>query len=260
MKRTMYIRRKGFNYYTAYTEKYLHDVLSGYGYYLVREKDKSVFSVAVSIPEQEKYMSLQSSFLDMLAEDELPFVGDAFSEAFKSEVIIAPAVEDSPLFPRYVFYFSDIYNAFDLPPFVTTGAPELVQETHIPAPIIPGEPRVYEFVNYGGPGVGLDIHVYGAAEGCFEEFTVNRWIKNRRITENISFKKEDNCLFASLPDFVIPAGINRNSAVLRARKLFTEKSQRGFYIRFIPGYNFSPESTRIILLQRDFEKEYPVDL
>ena len=260
MKRTMYIRRKGFNYYTDYTEKYLHDALSNYGYYLVREKDKSVFLVVVSIPEQEKYMSVQSSFLDMLSEDEIAAAGEIFSESFKSEVIIAPTFENSPLLPWYVFYFSDTHNAFELPAFVTKGSPEPVQETRDLTPITPGKTRVYDFVNYGGPGVGLDICIYGADEDCFEEFSVNRWIKNRRITVNAAFVKEDDHLFASLPNFVIPAGINKNSAALRGRKLATEKSQRGLFIRLIPSQNFHQEHVRILLRPHGSEKEYPVNL
>lgn len=262
MKRTMYIRRKGFNYYTAYTEKYLHDALSDYGYYLVREKEKSIFPVIVYISEQEKYMALQSSFLDMLAENELSHAGEVFSEAFKSEVIISPADEIiSPPFIPYVFYFSDIHNAFEIPAFVTAGAPDPVQEMKSLMPITAGEPRVYSFVNYGGPGVGLDIFIYGAKDGCFEEFTVNRWgKKNQRITETLSFTTIEGGLLASLPEFIIPAGINRNSAVLRARKLESEKNQRGFYFRFIPGQYFDPENVRISFRPYGSEKEYLVDL
>ena len=62
MKRVLYIKRKGFNYYTDYTELYLHEALQNYGFSLIREKEKSTFGVTVYISENEKYMAVLSPF------------------------------------------------------------------------------------------------------------------------------------------------------------------------------------------------------
>lgn len=247
MKRTMYIRRKGFNYYTDYTEKYLHDALSGYGYNLVRERENSVFAVTVYISE-EKYMTLQSVFIDMLPEEELPAASEAFSSAFRSEVIISAGGGEPHGGVAYVFYFSDVYSAYDLPPFVESGEPELKQITGNLTPFIPGVPRVYSFVNYGGPAAGLEVRIEGADASDFEDFTVNRWAtKNRRITEKPAFERANTGLMARLPDFVIPAGINRGSAVLRGRTLDRERDKRGLYLRLIPAAGCRQEDIKLTI-------------
>ena len=247
MKRTMYIRRKGFNYYTDYTEKYLHDALSGYGYNLVRERENSVFAVTVHISE-EKYMTLQSEFIDMLPEEELPAASEAFSAAFKSEVIISNEGSGPRGGSTYVFYFSDMYSAYDLPPFVESGAPILKQITGELVPFMPGIPRVYSFVNYGGPAAGLEVRIEGADMSDFEDFTVNRWAaKDKRITETPAFELTNSGLVARLPDFVIPAGINKSSAVLRGRTLDRERDKRGLYLRFIPSGGCRQDNIKITI-------------
>ena len=89
MKRMLMIKRKGFNYYTDYTELYLHRAFQNYGYSIVRDKTESEFSVIVCISETEKYMKMTSQIFDELSESDIANLCNLFSEAFKSEAIMS---------------------------------------------------------------------------------------------------------------------------------------------------------------------------
>ena len=93
MKKVLMVSKKGFNYYTDYTEMYLHKAFQNYGYSIVRNKKKSDFSVFVSFPESEKYMNIVSPFFDDLDKHDITDLCSFFSEAFKSDVIMTEATE-----------------------------------------------------------------------------------------------------------------------------------------------------------------------
>ena len=52
VKKLFLIKRKGFNYYTDYTELYLHKAFENKGYYLVKDESKCLFHVIVDISEK----------------------------------------------------------------------------------------------------------------------------------------------------------------------------------------------------------------
>ena len=124
------IKRKGFNYYTDYTELYLHKAFENKGYYLVKDESKCLFHVIVDISE-EKYMTVLSPYFDTLSEDEAIEFAAILGSNFKSEVI---SMTCSPNYQikgiPYKFMFSDIYNAFEEDIYSYDKEPEFVRESY----------------------------------------------------------------------------------------------------------------------------------
>ena len=67
-----------------------------------------------------------------------------------------------------------------------------------------------------------------------EEASLNQYIRKNRLSKQLNFVKSGNIFKCSVPDFYLDKGINKYSAVLRGKKREDEKSENGFYIRFIP--------------------------
>ena len=235
MKKLFLIKRKGFNYYTDYTELYLHKAFENKGYYLVKDESKCLFDVIVDISE-EKYMAVLSSYFNTLSEDDAREFAEFLSCDFKSEVIVIPCPENYQFKGiAYKFMFSDVYNAFDEDVYVYDKAPEFVRESYSTY-CKSGDLYSEEYINYGGEFKGIEISVSFDAEdveieGAFLTYTPRKEIERRQI----SFKKKNDRFVCTLSDFCIEKGINKYSAVLRGRKLLDEKRKQGFAIHFIPS-------------------------
>ena len=234
MKRMLLIKRKGFNYYTDYTELYLHRSFENKGYYLVKEESKSVFSVIVDISETEKYMTALSPYFNTLSDEEIKEFAELLSVNFKSEVIVLPYEENYKFkgIPCRMM-FSDTHNAFEEDAYVYDSRPEFIRECF--SDCISYQPYVIEHINYGGAFNGLDITLtFDSSDVELEETTLNYFKGKDRISKEIIFEKSGNKFKCSRPDFIMDKGINKYSAVLRGKKRENEKSKCGFYIRFVP--------------------------
>ena len=234
MKRLFLIKRKGFNYYTDYTELYLHRTFENKGYYLVKDESKCLFDVLVDISE-EKYMAVLSPYFDTLSEDDAKEFAEILGVNFKSEVNVIPCPENYQFKGTpYKFMFSDIYNAFDEASYVCGKAPEFIREsysTHCKADNLYTE----KYVNYGGGFKGIEINVSFDVEdveieNAFLTYTAHKEIERRQIV----FERKNGMFVCVLDDFSMDKGINKYSAVLRGKKLQAEKWKHGFGIHFIP--------------------------
>ncbi len=240
MRRVLYIKRKGFNYYTDYTELYLHRAFEKYGYSLIRERDKSSFGITVYISEEEKYMAFLSPYFDSLQETDLSEICENFSKAFKSEAILS-VYSDSAVFTgeKHIFMLSDKYSAFDEPVYLTEEKPKLKWKT---ATVKFQANSLYHIrlVNIGGKLSGVDIVL------DFDENT-NRltidaseiiYYENKKeIRRNLCFSKDGDSFRANADFLHIRQGINQNCAVLRAKKLYTEEERHGFTLLIKPKSN-----------------------
>lgn len=237
MKRVLYIKRKGFNYYTDYTELYLHNALQNYGYSLIRQRAKSSFSVAVYICESEKYMALLSPFFDSIDEADLPSLCESFSKNFKSEVIVSACPDDS-VFPgeKEVFMFSEDFSAFDEPIYLTDEPPKLKWKT-ADCFFKTNEPYLIRFVNTGGKLSGIRIEITfneNISDLSIDEAEITYYDNKKQITKSLGFT-DVGTGFCSQADFLnIGKGINPYSAVLRAKKLYTEEEKHGFTLKLFP--------------------------
>ena len=228
------IKRKGFNYYTDYTELYLHRSFENKGYYLVKDESKCLFNVIVDISE-EKYMTVLSSYFDTLSEDDSKEFAEILGSNFKSEVMSIPSPENYQFKGRpYKFMFSDIYNAFDEDVYVYDKDPEFVRET---CSVYCKPDTLYseEYINYGGGFKGIEIGLSFDVEdveieNAFLTYTPCKEMERRPI----SFVKKNDKFVCTLSDFCMEKGINKYSAILRGRKLQNEKWRHGFDVCFIP--------------------------
>mgnify|MGYP003293355915 CR=1 FL=1 len=237
MRRVLYIKRKGFNYYTDYTELYLHRSFENYGYSLIREKEKSSFSVTVYISEDEKYMSFLSPFFDSLQEDDLSEICDNFSKAFKSEAIISICPDDTVFSgEKHIFMMSNKFSAFDEPIYLTNEKPKLKWKT---ADIFfrANNPYLISFVNVGGELSGVDIILdfdENTDRLIIDEAEIIYYENKKEIRKNITFTKDGDSFCANADFLHIEKGINPKSAVLRAKKLYTEEKKHGFHLKILP--------------------------
>lgn len=250
VKKMFLIRRKGFNYYTDYTELYLHRSFENNGYHLVKDESKCLFDVMVDISE-EKYMAVFSPYFDTLSEDDAREFATLLSTNFKSEVIVMPC-------PRnyqckgvpYKFMFSDIYNAFEEDVYVYDQEPEFVRESKTYAcksELLYSE----EYVNYGGGCKGIEISISFDEEDVEIEGAFIIYQRKKEIErQQISFIKKNNQFVCTLTDFYFEKGINKYSAVLRGRKLQNEKWKHGFSIHFIPKSNAERMVPKVCIKER----------
>lgn len=237
MKRVLYIKRKGFNYYTDYTELYLHNAFQKFGYNLVRDPIKSSFCVTVFISEAEKYMAFLSPYFDSLSDDDLISICEKFSAEFKSEAVFSLCKDDMKFSgEKETFMFSDRYSAFDEPVYLTDEKPELTiktADTYFTA----NKPYLIRFVNTGGELSGIDVILdfYESTDKLIiDEAEIIYYENKKEFRKALNFRKDSNS-FTAEADFVnIKEGINQNCAVLRAKKLFNEELRHGFTLLIRP--------------------------
>ena len=237
MKRMLMVKRKGFNYYTDYTELYLHRAFQNYGYSVVRDKAKSDFSVIVYISEAEKYMKMTSPFFDKLSESDAVNLCDVFRDAFKSEVTIAEFTEyEYGSIDVYEFMLSKTYSAYDEPVYLIDEPPKL--ERRIRAVNFKTNKDYYmSFVNVGGKFSGInitinfneDIHDLDLSDAHISRFNGESFPRLE-----ISFKKQNSSFIADVDFLKLEKGINPNSAVLRGKKRDNDEKRYGFWLSVLP--------------------------
>lgn len=237
MKRMLMIKRKGFNYYTDYTELYLHNAFKNYGYSVVRDKAKSDFSVFVYISEAEKYMKAISPFFDNLSENNVNELCDVFTEIFKSEVTMVETSEyDNDSINTYEFMLSKTYNAYDEPVYLVDEPPKLEWRTR-DINFKTNKDYSMSFVNVGGNFSGINI-TFDFNENTYDldlsAAHISRWNGHSFSRQEIVFKKEENSFKADIDFLKIEKGINPKSAVLRAKKRANEEERYGFWLGVLP--------------------------
>ena len=237
MKRMLMVKRKGFNYYTDYTELYLHKAFQNYGYSVVRDKDKSDFSVIVYISEFAKYMMLTSTFFDELSESDAVNLCEIFSNAFKSEAAIADITEcENASFEAYEFMLSKIYSAYDEPVYMINEPPKLEWRTR-DINFETNKNYSMSFVNVGGKFSGINI-TFEFNENLYDlelsDAHLSRFNGHSFSEQEFVFKKENGCFKADIDFLKLEKGVNPKSAVLRAKKRANEEERYGFWLGVLP--------------------------
>lgn len=237
MKRILMVRRKGFNYYTDYTELYLHRAFQNFGYSIVRERSKCDFCVTVWMSETEKYMRMTSSFFDEMDEGDVEKLCDIFSDAFKSEVKMDEIGEYEGKAIEYRFGLSKTYSAYDEPVYLVDEPPMLKQRVGI-FEFRTNKENTMSFVNVGGKFSGIsitlefigsidDLDLSDARISCPDDEELIR-------RHELVFEKENNSFRANLDYFKMDKGVNPKSAVLRGKKRFDEEGKYEFWLDFMP--------------------------
>lgn len=237
MNRTLMIRRKGFNYYTDYTELYLNRAFQNYGYSVVRDKSKSDFSVTVYISESAKYMIMISTFFNELSEGNVANLCEVFSDAFKSEAKIADIIEcENASYEMYEFMLSKTYSAYDEPVYLVDETQKLEWRTR-DVNFKTNKDFCMSFVNVGGKISGINITLHFNEDICdlhLSDAYISSFNGQCFPRREILFKKQNTSFEADVHFLNIEKGINPKSAVLRGKKRATEERRYGFWLGFLP--------------------------
>ncbi len=237
MKRMLIIKRKGFNYYTDYTELYLHNAFQNYGYSVVRNKAQSDFSVTVYISETEKHMKMTSTFFDELSESDALNLCGIFSDAFKSEVVItANTGYEHSQFDVYEFLLSKTYSAYNEPVYLIDEPPKLEQRIGVIG-FKTNKNNSMSFVNTGGKLSGINI-TFDFDENIYDldipDAYISRFNGESFSRQEFLFEKENSSFKANIDFLKIEKGINPESAILRGKKRANEEERYGFWLSVMP--------------------------
>ena len=240
MKKMLMIKRKGFNYYTDYTELYLHNAFQNYGYSIVRDKAKSDFIVSVYISEAEKYMKATSPFFDNLRENNVTKLCDVFSKAFKSEVTMAEASErENESINTYEIMLCNNHSAYDEPVYLINELPKLEQRISV-IDFKTNTNNSISFVNVGGKFSGINI-TFDFEESMHDlvlsDAHISRFNGESFLRQEFLFKKVNSSFKADIDFLKLEKGINPKSAVLRGRKRANEEDKFGFWLSVSPVSN-----------------------
>lgn len=184
------IKRKGFNYYTDYMERYFEKAAVSHSYHLTKRQEQAEFWCLTCTGEPNtgnKWITFISDAFNGMAYKQLTELSCSIAECFKSVSVIEPLdvdleetvqmltaahLEGKCSFPmtekhlykllKYgfpnVWLFSREFSAFDEPPFLTEGE-TILRVVSNPANCISGESFLIEIQNYGGISKGLIIDI-----------------------------------------------------------------------------------------------------
>jgi len=267
------VKRRGFNYYTDYMERYFEKVAVNHGYHLTKRQAQAEFWCLTFTGEPSmggpKWITFISDAFSGVTYAQLEELSRLIAECFKSESIIeavdAELEEITQMMLAYLkgkcgfpmteeqcrkygspdlWIFSREHNAFDEPPFLTEGETILKIVTH-PMYCIPGKSFLIGTQNYGGISRGLIIsvsfdytpdNVIEIENPIFMLPTPKGDVFMRRLPLEMEQKiVNGKCVCrAELPDFNIPEGVNIYSAKLCGKKKQDEIDMRSFGLLFVP--------------------------
>jgi len=152
------VKRRGFNYYGAYAERYLDKVASHFGYRLVLNPEQAEASCLWYVDESNIWMTFASDAFQALSAERLEELAALFAECLKSEAVVEvfPELAEEDGYP---FYFSTTACAYDEPPFLVEGE-TVLQVGSASAVCCPGNP--FKLIVQK-----LRRHIQGAANWVF---------------------------------------------------------------------------------------------
>ena len=232
------LRKKGFNYYTDYTEKYLNETLEAYGYKLSLRKDNAKGSLVFTFNESP-WLTVSSPSFNMLSDEALKEFAENLAEKFKTVYEIASEEPTEKFEERHEYYITDGVGAIDEPFFITEGEPCFEWVT-MPFRQNYNKPYHISFQNYGGIKKGLVAEITVKNKNAeIKDFELRKMDSNGEFeafkTEPIVAEKQNSKIYRfEFPEYVIPEGINRYSIKLMAKKKQTESEKRRIYVSFLP--------------------------
>ncbi len=267
------VRRRGFNYYTDYMERYFEKAAVHYGYHLVKrwEQAERYCLTLIGDPHEggQKWMIFMPHGIIEIAHEQVQGLACVIAESFKSESIVQETDEDLDQVTQrmkaylkgesdfhmtqeqrrkygtpYFWLFSREYSAFDEPPFMTEGETILRNGMH-DVFCVSGRNFLLGVHNFGGFSKGLIITVsFDTASGDAVELEKPTLLlphyKDGVSWERLPLEFQRRAVGgrtvfeAELPDFGIPEGVNVYSAKLCGKKKHDEISKRSFSLMFMP--------------------------
>ncbi|MCL2462731.1 MAG: hypothetical protein FWF44_08710 [Defluviitaleaceae bacterium] len=246
------VKRKGFNYYTDYMDRYFENVAVKYGYHIVKNPKQADLSCVVfldfplssSSEWGSKWMIFASDIFSKITDDQLLGLSKEVAESFKSESKIETF--DNKVYHGFpfVWYFSKTHNAFNEPPFITEGKP-ILKINSFNSNFSSGQKFSITWRNNGGPSKGLALKFsYDLTENeiILEEPALavankdRNGVRVRWLPLEASQVQDGNSrvYVFELPDYLIQGGINEYSAKLFGKGKQNEAFLRDFSLLFTP--------------------------
>ena len=267
------VKRRGFNYYTDYMERYLEMVAANHGFHLTKRREQAMLWCITFTGEPSmggsKWITFTSGAFSEITYEQLEELSRLIAKCFKSESIIEPLdgelkeitqmmiayLRGERSFPmteeqyhKYgtpdLWLFSQAYSAFSEPPFITEGETVLKIVTH-PMYCVPGENFLIGMQNYGGISRGLIINIsFDCSPDDMIEIEKPTIIlpnhKNDLYWQRLSLEMERTVerskrgYRVDMPNFNIPEGVNIYSTKLYGKKKQDESHERSFSLMFVP--------------------------
>lgn len=289
------VKRRGFNYYTDYMERYFENVAVQYGYHLTKRREQAelrcVTFVSEPSPGSSKWITFTSSSFEGMTYEQLEELSRIVGECFKSESVV-DIVDDvllelvdeirlfyegkgsfkmssnSELAQKYgmphIWQFNKEHSAFDEPIFITEAetAFKVVQyDMHL----VSHEKFLIGIMNIGRASKGLTINILfnNSSEVEIENPTLiipnaKRSIDPQRIAlDMVRIDTDNKTIFCvELSDFTIRDGFNEYSAKLCGRKKQDIADSCCLYVLFKPcGNEAVLKSMKIEIIPN----EYPMN-
>lgn len=232
------LRKKGFNYYTDYTEKYLNETLEAYGYKLSLRKENGKGSLTL-FWDESPWLTVSAPWFDEMSEEKEKEVAENLAEKFKTKYEIVNEEAVATYEEMHEYYITDGIGAIDEPFFISDGEPCFEWVT-MPFRQNYNKPYHISFQNYGGIKKGLVAEITVKNKNAeIKDFELRKMVSNGEFeafkTEPIVAEKQNSKIYRfEFPEYVIPEGINRYSIKLMAEKKQTECEKRRIYVSFLP--------------------------
>ena len=136
-------------------------------------------------------------------------------------------------------------GAFDEPPFLREGKPELAIASYSRV-LRSAQPALLSYQNFGGIATGLSVAIeMPDGNALLNAFALYSWDLERGkkkpttpleqiVVPVIEVKNGRRHIFYRFPEFVLPEGVNRYSAKLRGKGKQDQYTLRQFFLRFTP--------------------------
>lgn len=237
-------KRRGFNYYTDYMERYLEKAFAPYGKHIILDPSIAEGWI-VSLEYEKPWVCLFSPEIMAMEEKAAERFAEEISEIFKTEAMVSTAPYDfRKSNDTNVFYLHSERSAATESFFIEEGPSKFKLSTR-DCMVGAGRPAVFGLRNCGGPSEGLDVFVCTKEDPkkIFSEFEL-LWKKDEHSyaaevaePEQVTIEIGEDRATAfrySFPSFKILPGINPYSRKYTGKKAFQLESKHNIVIRFVP--------------------------
>ncbi len=256
------LRKKGFNYYTDYTQKYINNAFAEYAYYQTLRKDKALFSVQF-FWDDSPWLTFSASWLNTLSSEQVIKLAEHLAKHFKTRYEIANTYVPAGGTTKMEYYLTDNieWAAVNEPPFVREGEPVLKAFMFNPT-LKSGKESFVSIQNYGGIGQGVTVDaICGDTPVSFSDFFISyedytkKGNSGKRMTVYPSSQEvlcdDPQKIRCTFPEFILPEGVNVFSTKLIAKVKQDQCWKRCFHIHFIPVWEDNAPSGLVLAVWAD---------
>lgn len=262
MKTYIKLRRKGFNYYTDFTQKYLNAAFAEYSYYLTFRKEKAAFSVKFYW-DDSPWFTFSADWLSDFDDEQTEQFAKHLAESFKTKYEIAHdfCVTGNSECIEYYLTADHNWAAVNEPPFIQEGHPKL-QTVMYNNPLVKGKETDVWIQNCGGIEPGLTIDAISSDPPIelsdffisYADFLQKGNVAQVNHIYPTTSKIVCNCpqtIRYTFPDFVFPEGVNLYSTKLTAKNKQMQHMSRCFIVQFSPNWEAEASPNLVLTVWAD---------